>query len=217
MTKKNGKGRIDENIIRGKILYIHGFLSGANTKTVECLRTKYDYIFDFIVPELTADIDYSLNIINETIKKEKPRLIIGSSLGGCYALLCDSGDIPVLVINPCVNPYEHFNEQYLDKEFQYHVKRNDGQTTYRVTKDIVDKFKKYDIASAIESKGNKLWAILCYNDEVLGDTHLKLFSKIRSEQKEGNKLFYSLYDFGHRTYPNGVPFIDDFIYAILWE
>ena len=193
-------------------------MSGANSMTVDRLDLKYGYIFEFVVPELNGDIDHSISIVNDFIAKENPRMIIGSSLGGFYALVCDSGNIPVLVVNPCVNPYVHM-QQYLDKDLEYHCKRKDGEVTYRLTQEVLEHFKKYDVVSAIKSKGNNLWALLCTNDEVLGISHLDLFEKVREEEeREGNeKVFISTANFGHRAFPWGISPIDNLIYAILWD
>lgn len=217
MTKKV-RPKIDKNRKRDKILYLHGFMSGANSMTVDRLDLKYGYIFEFVAPELNGDIDHSINIVNDFIAKEKPRMIIGSSLGGFYALVCDSGDIPVLVVNPCVNPYVHM-QQYLNKDLEYHCKRKDGEVCYRLTQDKLELFKKYDVVSAIKSKGEYLWALLCTNDEVLGTSHLDLFKKIREEEEveESKKVFISTAQFGHRAFPWGISSIDNLIYSILWD
>ena len=217
MTKKV-RPKIDKNRKRDKILYLHGFMSGANSMTVDRLDLKYGYIFEFVAPELNGDIDHSLSIVNDFIAKEKPRMIIGSSLGGFYALACDSGDIPVIVVNPCVDPYTHM-QQYLDKDLEYHCKRRDGAVRYRLTQNVLERFKKYDVVSAIKSKGDNLWALLCTNDEVLGTSHLDLFKKVREEEeKEGcGKVFISTAEFGHRAFPWGIKRIDDLIYSILWD
>ena len=217
MTKKV-RPKIDKNIKRDKILYLHGFMSGANSMTVDRLDLKYGYIFEFVVPELNGDIDHSIKIVNNIIAQEKPRMIIGSSLGGFYALVCDSGDIPVLVVNPCVNPYVHM-QQYLNKTLEYHCKRRDGAVNYRLTQDVLEHFKKYDVVSAIISKGDHLWALLSTNDEILGTSHLDLFEKIREEEEveESKKVFISTAQFGHRAFPWGISSIADLIYAILWD
>lgn len=202
-------------IKKNKILYIHGFMSGGNSMTVKRLEKHYGYIFDFITPELDGNVDKSLKIINKTIETEKPVMIIGSSLGGFYASVCNSGDIPVLVVNPCVNPYEHL-KRYLGSVLKYHCKRNDKQETYEITKEEIEKFKNYDIISSIKSKGNKISAILSINDEILGDTHLSLFEKIRNEETSDKKVFIAKGNFGHCAYPFGISDICDFIYETLF-
>jgi predicted esterase YcpF (UPF0227 family) len=95
MTKKV-RPKIDKNIKRDKILYLHGFMSGANSMTVDRLDLKYGYIFEFVVPELNGDIDHSINIVNNIIAQEKPRMIIGSSLGGFMRWYATAATFPFL-------------------------------------------------------------------------------------------------------------------------
>ena len=64
------------------------------------LKKRYGYKYDFIVPELDADPSVSIPKLNDIIKNEQPSLIIGSSLGGFFALMCDSGNIPAIVSHP---------------------------------------------------------------------------------------------------------------------
>lgn len=221
MTKKV-RWKIDKNTKRDKILYLHGFMSGANSMTVDRLDLKYSYKFEFVVPELNGDIDQSISIVNDFIAKEKPRMIIGSSLGGFYALVCNSGDIPVLVVNPCIDPYTHL-QQYLDKDLEYHCKRRDGAVRYRLTQEVLEHFKKYDVVSAIKSKREHLCALLCTNDEVLGTSHLDLFKKVmeeeeEKEEKEGiKKVFIITAQFGHRAFPWGISHIANLIYSTFWD
>ena len=141
--------------MRKKILYLHGFMSGSGSETVKKLRSYYGHMYDIIAPDLDCDIVKSLGIINGIIGEGGIRLIIGNSLGGYYGLLCDSGDIPVIVVNPCVNPCEHLL-CYLDKELEYRCGRSDGVRFYRLDRGMVDKFGEYDLVGSIKEKGNLL-------------------------------------------------------------
>ena len=197
-----------------KVLYIHGFMSGANSMTLRKLKKDYEYIYDFIVPELTGDPEESLTIVNDIIKNEKPSLIIGSSLGGFYALVCDSGNIPIIVVNPCVDPYRHM-QQYLDKELKYHSKRNDGKTTYVLTKDIIERFRNYDLEKCVKSKIRYISIVVSDNDEILGDSHYNFFKRIKKEMKLP-RLFMMVGSFGHRAYPFGMSDLNTMIYDVMW-
>jgi predicted esterase YcpF (UPF0227 family) len=199
--------------MKKKVLYIHGFLSGSNSTTIISLQKHYGYKYDFIVPELDADASVSIPKLNEIIKNETPSLIIGNSLGGFYALMCDSGDIPIIVINPCVNPYEHL-KRYLNKKLEYHNKRKDGATTYLLTQETLETFKEYSyIKNKIEANVGKIYALLSTKDEILGDTHIKLFESI----KNGKDKFYHLYDdFGHRLTYDTMKYLKDVIDNVMY-
>ena len=203
--------------MKKKVLYIHGFLSGANGTTISKLESVYYHKYEFIVPELDADPSKAIPKLNDIIKNEQPSLIIGSSLGGFYAIMCDSGNIPIIVINPCVNPYEHL-KKYVNQKLEYHNRRNDGSTTYLLTQETLEKFKEYDdVKDKIKAKVSYLWAMLSAKDEVLGDTHIKLFEEVKNET-DYKHYFYSLYNrFGHRlTYNTMIclyDLIDDTMYG----
>ena len=201
--------------MKKKVLYIHGFLSGSNSTTIISLQKHYGYKYDFIVPELDADASVSIPKLNEIIKNETPSLIIGNSLGGFYALMCDSGDIPIIVINPCVNPYEHL-KRYLNKKLEYHNKRKDGATTYLLTQETLETFKEYSyIKNKIEANVGKIYALLSTKDEILGDTHIKLFES--ESIKNGKDKFYHLYnDFGHRLTYDTMKYLKDVIDNVMY-
>lgn len=192
-----------------KILYIHGFMSGANSYTVRRLICTYGHIYEILSPEVSGDPHDSISVINRVIAEENPRLIIGSSLGGFYALMCESGDIPVIVVNPCVNPYSHL-QRYLDHKLSFHSKRDDGETSYCLTTQILERFKDYDVVEAVKSKIDNVFALLSSNDEVLGDSHCQFFMKM-AEEMQISRPFFRISDFGHRLIPWGYSCLKDII------
>lgn len=202
--------------MKKKVLYIHGFLSGGNSTTIISLQKHYGHKYDFIVPELDADASVSIPKLNEIIKNETPSLIIGNSLGGFYALMCDSGDIPIIVINPCVNPYEHL-KRYLNKKLEYHNKRNDGATTYMLTQETLETFKEYNnIKDKIKANVGNVFALLSDKDETLGDTHIKLFKKIKEETAYPYEFFEIYNDFGHRLTHDTMKYLRDIIDNVMY-
>ncbi len=156
------------------ILYIHGFMSGSNSETAKILSDLYIRV---ITPEVDGNVQNSLEKINKAIKETKPNIIIGSSLGGYYALLCDSGDIPVLVVNLALFPKETL-KKYIGKKLTYYSKREDGKQTYTLTQKDYDMFGNYDAIQKVSEKKDNLWVICSTKDEVLGDSHIKALEPI---------------------------------------
>lgn len=173
------------------ILYIHGYLSGANGSTANKLREKYKGIYEVITPEVTCNPVESLEIINKAIEEYKPMVIIGSSMGGFYALACESRDIPLILINPLLVFDEEQQSPFLCKELPYHCKRNDGRTSSIFTTDDFNAFRSFDVNGMIEDKGKNIYAVLSSRDEVLGDTHIKALSNHAHRMSVFS-------DFGHR-------------------
>lgn len=203
----------NRNRNRTKLLYIHGFMSSANSYTVRRLIDTYGHLYEVLSPELNGDPHYSLSLINSIIANEKPRLIVGSSLGGFYALMCESDDIPVVVVNPCVDPYTHL-QRYLDQVLTYHSKRDDGSRTYTLTLPVLECFKEYDVAEKVKSKVGRIRALLSANDEMLGDSHCQLFKQI-AEETGSQFLFKVDGRFGHLLAPNGFVLLRDMIDNVL--
>ena len=56
------------------MMYLHGFMSGANGSKQRQLQKLFKGRYRVIAPELDADPDHSLDVINKTIKAEKPKI-----------------------------------------------------------------------------------------------------------------------------------------------
>ena len=98
------KSNIDKKEELPVMMYIHGFRSGANGSKSEQLQKHFEGKFRVIAPEVDADPLKSLAIIDEIIAREKPQIIVGTSLGGWMTLMCNSQDALLVVVNPCLNP-----------------------------------------------------------------------------------------------------------------
>ena len=109
---------------RPVMMYIHGFMSGANGAKQKQLQKHYKE-YRVIAPELDADPEKALNIINEIIKEENPEIIIGTSLGGWMTLICDSDDrTQLVVVNPSMFPHNTL-ARWLNQEQTYFCDRLD--------------------------------------------------------------------------------------------
>ena len=107
------------------MMYVHGFMSGANGAKHKQLQEYFEGLYRVIAPELDADPDKSLAILNEIIQKEKPEVIIGTSLGGWMTLMCDSQDAKLVIVNPTTEPVVTLG-RWLNQPQKYFCKRLDG-------------------------------------------------------------------------------------------
>lgn len=119
-----------------KILWLHGFGGSAKSGIVNFLR-KYYPQFDWVAPELNHHPGESIAKINELLKDGDYAAVLGTSLGGFYAVCCDFRG-PELVINPAVNPYETI-QKHLGKN-KWFGPRSDGATEFIVTENDVKEF-----------------------------------------------------------------------------
>ncbi|MCM1139196.1 MAG: hypothetical protein NC248_12100 [Bacteroides sp.] len=174
------------------LMYLHGFMSGANGDKQQQLRRKLKGRYEVIAPELTADPDSSLAIINKMIVEYRPEIIVGTSLGGFMVLMCDSGDARLLIANPCLCPQEEIS-RWKDIPQTYFCQRLDGVQTYTLTQDVLDKYLKYEAVEAAKTKSDRIFAVCSTCDERLGDRHYKTLEPILPN----NQLICSD-RFGHR-------------------
>lgn len=94
-----------------KILNIHGY--GGSAENSACLALK-ELGFDVVSPQFDYDEKNPDSIFADlkTIADEiKPDYIVGTSLGGFFALLtANYADIPVILVNPCLMPFLTLSE-----------------------------------------------------------------------------------------------------------
>ena len=93
------------------MMYLHGFMSGANGAKQRQLQKHFKGRWRVIVPELDADPEKSLAIIDELIEKERPEIIVGTSLGAWMAMMCRHGVAPLVLVNPVTAPQEELTRR----------------------------------------------------------------------------------------------------------
>lgn len=84
------------------ILYIHGFASSAHSHKADVLRHYFSEVY---TPSLSHIPTLAVETLAEFIHAlPTPPLLVGSSLGGYYALyLSQRFDLPAVLINPVVH------------------------------------------------------------------------------------------------------------------
>lgn len=194
---------------RPVMMYIHGFMSGANGAKQRQLQKHYPS-YRVIAPELDADPEKSLNLINEIIEEENPAIIVGSSLGGWMTIMCDSDDrTQLVVVNPSMAPHNTL-ARWLNQEQTYFCDRLDGVQNYTLTQDVLDKYLNYDAVSTARNKINRLHALCSTKDELIGSRHIDALKPFMPD----NRLMI-VDDFGHQCRDAGMThlysLIDDIV------
>lgn len=89
-----------------KILNIHGYKGSA--ENAACLVLK-EQCHDVISPQIDYDTENPEKILEELkniFTENKPDYIVGTSLGGFFALLLSiESKIPAILVNPCLMPF----------------------------------------------------------------------------------------------------------------
>lgn len=86
-------------------LYIHGFASTGATSKVDQLREILGPDEEVIAPTLTHCPFNDIETLCDIIESSKVKTVVGSSLGGFYAIaLAQRYDLRVVLINPALDP-----------------------------------------------------------------------------------------------------------------
>lgn len=121
-----------------KILYLHGFASSGQNGTVKTMRLLLPKT-EVIAPDIPVEPSEALPFLTDLAGKEKPDLVIGASMGGMYAELLRGID------RILVNPAFHLADTLLKNNGlgrqEFHSTRQDGQTSFLVTKNLLEDFR----------------------------------------------------------------------------
>ena len=90
-----------------KVLYIYGY--GSNPKDSSTMKVCKEVMNELGYELISINYnqenpDHGLNTIEEYIRDNKIKYVIGHSLGG-FISLCINEDVKKLVINPCLKPH----------------------------------------------------------------------------------------------------------------
>ena len=190
------------------MMYVHGFLSGSNGSKQQQLQKHFKGRYRVIAPELDADPDKSLTLLNKIIKEEKPVIIIGTSLGGWMTYMCESGDAELIIVNPSTTPYKTLS-RWLNEPQTYFCPRLDGVQTYLLTQDVLDKYLKYDTITTVKEKVNRIHALCSTKDELIGREHIDILTSILPEER-----LMVVDDFGHQCRDAGMTHLYNIIESI---
>lgn len=121
-----------------KILYVHGFASSGASGTVGRMRLLLPQA-TVIAPDLPVDPHEALSLLKDLCARENPDLIVGTSMGGMFTEQLAGYD------RICVNPALHLADTILKNnglgKQEFHNKRQDGQTSFMVTKALVEEYR----------------------------------------------------------------------------
>ncbi|WP_321470842.1 YqiA/YcfP family alpha/beta fold hydrolase [Halarcobacter sp.] len=170
------------------ILYIHGFGSSGFGGKASLFREYFED--EVITPSLSyvpkLAIDTLEQIIEIFLNKDENIGLVGSSLGGFYAIyLANKYNLKAVLINPAVYPYKTLDK--IGMAMNYY----DG-TSFEVTKDHIDYLKAIEV-NQIESQ-EKFLTLLQTEDEVLDYTEAadKLSDSELIIEEGGNHSFENI-------------------------
>ena len=118
-----------------KIMYVHGFLSSAQSGTVKMLRQLMPQA-TVVAEDIPVHPAEGMELLNRMTEREQPDLIIGTSMGGMYTEMLYGHDR--ILVNPAFEMGATMSSMTGRQEFQN--PRLDGVQELMVTKSLIKEY-----------------------------------------------------------------------------
>ena len=122
-----------------KILYVHGFGSSGQSGTVTRIREVLPNA-TVVAPDLPVEPAEAMTLLRQVCDKEKPDLIIGTSMGGMYTEMLRGYDR--IMVNPALEMGETMKAHGMMGAQHFSNPRLDGVQDFIVTKALVKAYKE---------------------------------------------------------------------------
>jgi len=123
------------------IIYIHGFGGSSYSKKATLFREKFKG-FNFIAPSLPINPTLAIETLRDiidSISKYEEVYLIGSSLGGYYALYLSSiYNLKIVLINPSLEPSKTLKRS-LNKALHFY-----DNSSFEINNKHLELFKNYE-------------------------------------------------------------------------
>ncbi|WP_320819488.1 YqiA/YcfP family alpha/beta fold hydrolase [Thalassolituus sp.] len=152
-------------------LYLHGFLSSPQSQKAQELRRYFERHLDaqqLSIPTLPFAPTDAIEVANSALtalQSYYPKVfLIGSSLGGFYATwLAQQHQVPAVLVNPAVRPFELF-EHYLGPHTHYY-----SGEVHQLTTEHLDQLRRLNVDTVMHPE--RLLLLLQTGDETLDYRH----------------------------------------------
>ena len=122
------------------IVYLHGYGSSSQSSTVKYLAKKMPE-YSVFAPDIPIDPEDALPFLKNYCANNKADLIIGTSMGGMYAM--QMTDYPRICVNPALHMSQLTGVLQVGT-FERFQPTADGQTHFTITEDIIRHFKEME-------------------------------------------------------------------------
>ena len=146
------------------IVYFHGYGSSCQSNSATCLAKNMPE-YNVIAPDIPVDPEEALPFLKSYCAKNKVDLIIGTSMGGMYAM--QMTDYPRICVNPALH-MSQVKDVLQVGTFERFQPTADGQTHFTITEEIIEHFKGMEqhLFDGITSENQSL----CWGFFADGDT-----------------------------------------------
>lgn len=163
------------------VIYIHGFGSSGVSSKAKILKKNLKAFGDVLAPSLSHIPDLAIDTLEQLIisyKKKEDVYLIGTSLGGFYAIyLANKFNIPAILINPAVSPTDTL-EKHLPESINYY-----DNSKFEWNQSYIDQLKQYEVKNI---KSDLYMLLVQRGDKVLDYKQaVKLFSYSQKIVEDG--------------------------------
>ena len=158
-----------------KVMYVHGFASSGQSGTVTRIREVLPNA-TVIAPDLPVRPEEAMALLRETCSREKPDLIIGTSMGGMYAEMLYGYDR--ILVNPALQMGDTMKDHGMMGAQHFQNPRQDGVQDFIVTKALVKEYKEmteHCFEGVSDEERGRVWGL--FGDE---DTTVNTYDLFRS-------------------------------------
>lgn len=155
-------------------MYVHGFASSGQSGTVTRIREVFPNA-TVIAPDLPIRPQEAMDLLRETCEKEKPDLVIGTSMGGMYAEMLYGYDR--ILVNPALQMGDTMKDHGMIGAQHFSNPRQDGVQDFIVTKALVKEYKEMTeqcFAQMTPEEQGRVWGL--FGDE---DTTVNTYDLFR--------------------------------------
>lgn len=148
------------------IVYLHGYGSSGLTGTADYLRRKL-LEYDVLTPDIPVDPQEALPFLKQYCKDYHADLIIGTSMGGMYAMQLQ--DYKRICVNPALRMSE-LTDILKVGTHEYFQPTQSGETHFTITEDTISHFKYMEqhLYDGLTDKSRRVcWGFFGDEDEIV--------------------------------------------------
>ncbi len=168
MEKENKYVLQFPSLMKGKkIMYVHGFMSSAQSGTVARLREMLPSA-DVVAYDMPLHPGEAMELLKRKCKEEDPDLIIGTSMGGMYTEML-YGYYRILV-NPAFNMGDTMTKHGMLGKQIFHNPRADGVQEVIVTKQTIEEYKEitgHNFSAITDEEKEKVYGLFGDADQTV--------------------------------------------------
>ena len=183
------------------LIYVHGFASSGNATKAGMLKKYFGKEGKVIAPDLPVEPYKTMILLQNLITNSKDRVeMVGSSLGGFYAMICNCiFNIPAVLINPTVHPWIS-----LQSEVGMHKNHHTNQT-FEWKKEYLHQLEDIYLKCGKIINETKIFLLLAEDDPVLD------YKEAQDEiQKPGSLLVWDRAGHEFSRFNEALPLVREF-------